>query len=134
MNQVSWLIYLADIFGNLSWLLVWAGIVVAIIAGAFFIQSCCVLDNLSGISSREVELVSLKKGLKLREKVVTSAFAAFAFWIAAALCPSQDTVLAIAASQFGEQLLHTKTASLAEQALNSWLEKQVTPAKKSEDK
>lgn len=129
MNQVSWLIYLAGVFGNLSTLFVFIGIVITIMGAAYFGFECTLMSELSRWDDADVKSVKLKKMAGARRSVFVSVVFAFTFWIAAAMCPSQDTVLAIAASQFGEQLLHTKTASLAEQALNSWLEKQITPAK-----
>lgn len=41
--------------------------------------------------------------------------------------PSKDTVYAIAASEMGESVLKSETGSLATQALNAWLKKQITP-------
>lgn len=47
--------------------------------------------------------------------------------VSAAFCPSKDTVYAIAASQLGEHVIKTPLASKAEQALEAWLNRQITP-------
>ena len=43
----------------------------------------------------------------------------------ATVVPGRDTVYAVAASQMGEQLLKTKVANKAEQALEAWLDRQI---------
>jgi tellurite resistance protein TehA-like permease len=114
VNQVSWLIYLSGVLPNLAGCLIWFGIVTIFIALIYFF--------LWYIEKKE-----------MRRWVPTLVILSFGMWIIAAFCPSQETLLAIAASEFGEQLLHTHTANLAEQALDSWLQRQIHPAASPSD-
>jgi hypothetical protein len=44
--------------------------------------------------------------------------------------PDKDTVYAIAASEVGDHVLHSKTGTLAEQALDAWLQRQIAAPSK----
>lgn len=127
MNNVSWLIYLSDISGHIGVLMFLAGTIVLCIAAAYFIASCCMFEAINEYSEAENLKPELKAASDMRRWCPFMAVLALFFWIMAALCPSQETVLAIAASEFGEQLLHTHTANLAEQALDAWLQRQIKP-------
>lgn len=133
MNQVSWLIYVADVSGNMNLFFAWIGAACIIGGAAFFIAACGFLTEVNRWSDGEQLAAALKLFRGQRRASIVCACSAFFFFFCASLTPSSNTVLAIAASQFGEQMLHTKTINLAEQALNSWLQKQistVTPDKK----
>lgn len=128
MNQISWLIYLANVLQNVGGVLVFFGIIVFIIAIAYFVYSLSIANQCSQYNQDDkdnIEFLNLAR--KTRRWCPALVTAAFVLWTAAAFCPSQETVLAIAASQVGEQVLKSPTATLAEQALNSWLKKQITP-------
>lgn len=126
MNQVSQLIYLADVAGNLGGTLIFLGILSLVVGLIFLIISCCVFEEINKWDSGDVKTAQLKIVRAQRGRTWLFVVLASFLWVGAAFTPSQNTVLAIAASQFGEQMLHTKTANLAEQALNSWLQKQIT--------
>lgn len=133
MNQVSWLIYLSDISDKIGGLLVFFGFVVLIVAAAYFIVSLVQLDNLSkynngNAENKEVLKIAVKTRRFIPALIVLSSF----FWLMAVFAPSKDTVLAIAASQVGEQVLKSPTGNLATQALDAWLKRQMAmppPAK-----
>lgn len=136
MNEVSWLIYFSNISPNIGGLLIFIGILILLIAGAYLLWSCIVTDDLTKwhAESGQKNLDVIEKVFKTRKPLPVLVSMSVAFWIIAAFCPSQETVLAIAASEFGEQMLHSKTANLAEQALDSWLQRQIHPAPAPEAK
>lgn len=127
MNQISWLIYLSNVSGNIGGLLVLLGIVVGVVAAVYFVTSVCMFNDVYQWDDNETKTKALKNCKAMRQFTPLLIVVCFLFWIAAAFCPSQETVLAIAASQAGEQLLKSPTANLAEQALNAWLKRQITP-------
>lgn len=126
MNQVSWLIYLADVSGNMGIFFGCLGAACILGGIAFFVTACILISEVNRWTPGDQQQIALKTFKSQRRNAVICACFAFLFWFGAALTPSTNTVLAIAASQFGEQMLHTKTANLSEQALNSWLQKQIT--------
>lgn len=137
MNQVSWLIYLADVVGNMGSFLKCVGVACVLAGIAFFICAIGFMTETSRWDYSDEKTAALKLFRAQRRTSVVCATFAFFFWFCSALTPSQNTVLAIAASQVGEQILQTKTATLAEQALNSWLQKQIekgAPAPEPEKK
>ena len=129
MNQVSWLIYLANVAGNMGGFFIFLGIILAIVSIVYFISAFNFLSNISRWDENEGKIAAFKTFRNYRRISVFNIVLAAVLWFCAALVPSSNTVLAIAASQFGEQLLKTKTVTLAEQALNSWLQKQITVVK-----
>lgn len=126
MNQVSWLIYLSNVSGNMGSFFAWIGAACIIGGAAFFIASYVMLDVVNSWSEDAEKKAAIKVFKNQRATSVFCMCSSFFFFFCGSLMPSQNTVLAIAASQFGEQMLHTKTVTLAEQALNSWLQKQIT--------
>jgi predicted branched-subunit amino acid permease len=114
LNQLSWLLYIGNVVGNLGPLFFTLGL------------GCLLLAALMVISSVE----NFTKSSLLKALFPTAI--AVVFWFMAALCPSQETVYAIAASQMGEQALKTPMASKAGQALEAWLDKQIKDNKSEE--
>lgn len=129
MNQVSLLIYLAGISGQLGGLLYFFGALFLILGVAHFLRSCAWFGEIDRWSTPEFKIEQINKISRHKIGLWLAVITACFLWLCAALMPSSNTVLAIAASQFGEQLMHTKTANLAEQALNSWLQNQITEVK-----
>lgn len=125
MNQISWLIYIANIAENIGGILVFIGILIVAISGIYFVVSMGIYSDIERWDSSEVKTRELKNARKMRRFVPFLVCVSFVIWIIAACCPSQETVLAIAASQAGEQLLKTPTANLAEKALDAWLRRQI---------
>lgn len=127
MNNVSWLIYLSNISGNIGGLLIFIGIAVFIIAGVYFGISIALYDDLNKWDTSEETAGLLKKSLHIRRFVPALLVLACTLWVLAALCPRQETVLAIAASEIGEKVLESPTGNLAIKALNAWLQRQIAP-------
>lgn len=130
MNQISLLLYWGHVMGNLGGLFIFLGCVSMLVAVVTYIIHYITiaefLDKVKykGIDNDEGEATWLKH--KPRLPFVILPFG-FLLWIAAAFCPDQDTVYAIAASQLGEQALNTPLAGKAEKALEGWLDKQISP-------
>lgn len=125
MNQISWLIYFSNVSGNLGALLIFLGLVVLVVAIAYWTSSYVMFDNIGRWESEAARNEQLKATYKTRKYVPALIGLTFFMWITAAFMPSQETVLAIAASQVGEQMLKTPTANLAVDALNAWLKRQI---------
>lgn len=113
MNELSWLIYLAEVFGNLGVL----AAIVMIIAG-FTTGLCTILHAV------ENEAFWVHKPLLL----VTAVAA-----LLATVVPSKNTIYAIAASEMGEKALNTPVVNKATKALEAWLDKQIADATSEDD-
>lgn len=117
MNELSWLIYAADVAGSVGF-----GI------STVFVLSMLVLaGTLLAVPFSEGEVM----GKDIRQYwfkclVWSSSFVAFSFFLGAAV-PSQETVYAIAASEMGERVIQSETGGKAVDALNAWLDRQIAP-------
>ena len=116
MNQLSWLLYVADALPSLGNLMFFVGVAIIIYIGVRWLVYGCLLDS-SDVKYKRVDPPAKPK---------TNGFLCLTFclFIIATLIPSKDTMYAIAASQVGEAALKTPLAQKAEQALESWLDKQ----------
>lgn len=132
MNSLSWMIYLADVTGGLSKLTAF----LAFACGASGLGSFIGMLTTVGephIWSWERDKADTKiadhKRLHLMFKgVIPKALLGMACFAAvSAILPSQGTVYAIAASEMGEQVIQSKTAGKEMQALDAWLDRQITP-------
>lgn len=105
MNNLSWMLYFADVLANVRFFLLLLGAVGVAFWGSF--------------SLYESETYS-----KSPTWWVGGVFC-FSLFLACFM-PSKDTMYAIAASEVGEQLLDkvSPTADKALTALNAWLDKQ----------
>lgn len=120
MNGLSWMIYFAGVSEGLSILLAVAGIIMLII---FFIR---ILIAAADAPFDETE--AAKKEWRSGHK--PALLIAIPCLLVSALLPSDTTLYAIAASQYGEKLASTETANKAVQALNIWLDKQIAQSGK----
>ena len=117
MASVVWLMYLADIAGNLQQFL---GIV-----GGFGFVLCGAVAFFMNIDNDPSEY-SIKP---------VRGYAA-ACLVAVALCcamPSKETLYAAAAITAGDKALATPTGDKAVRALNAWLDKQIADASKDKN-
>lgn len=108
MNSLSWMLYWAGVANNLQGLFM----AFAMISG-FGTIACWIFG------SGDYGNSSLLKWPKF-----TIPFA-IVFGILAALMPNQNTIYAIAASELGEEVLKSDTATKAQKALDAWLDKQI---------
>lgn len=118
MNQLSWLLYLGNVVGNLGPLFGISAFIIICVSIVVWILSAVAGDPYPNESELE-----LRKSLKKYR--VPLAVIGFVLAISAAFCPSSDTVYAIAASQVGESVLKTPTALKAEKAIDAWLDRQI---------
>lgn len=104
MNDLSWFLYFAGIAGNIQGSMtavaILGGFVVA--AWAFFAWN----EDLQMPKARHIAIP------------IVCGFIAM-------IMPSQTTVYAIAASEMGEEVLKSSTATKAQKALDAWLDKQI---------
>jgi hypothetical protein len=124
MNQLSWLLYIGNVAGNLGGFFVFFSIVLCVYTLVQVIICYLIIDNFDRWDHE-----SLKHEIKeIKASRVRSCLAliiVFFLCVSAALCPSQDTVYAIAASEVGQEALKTPLAQKTEQALEAWLSKQI---------
>lgn len=114
MNDLSWLIYVADVSDNLDtflWLLMFLSIVGGIIWAA---------TGMSNNGFKEAEWRAWRRiGLAL-------LLPCFLFGLViGSVVPAKDTIYAIAASEMGETVLKSETGNKAVGALNAWLDRQI---------
>lgn len=106
MNELSWLLYLGNVSGNLQ--IVFGILVFMCIIIIFSIFAHSDIGQEKPVNWWPFPLILIP-----------------VFLILIAILPSQSTVYAIAASQIGQKALEMPLANKAEQALESWLDKQI---------
>lgn len=154
MNELSWLIYAADVAGTAKAL---AGLGIASTALSSGVLCIVDLARYKGNNHRadcevwdaamadHVKYPSLyKKPASDRPddkdaepwrpwKVVKApVLAGIACAVFMCVFPSSGTLYAIAASEMGEHVIESETAGKAINALNAWLDRQITPAPASQ--
>lgn len=140
MNNLSWLLYLAGVLGNFAGLAIWLGVGIAIASGISFgcwiafdgdskKQYDCYYDK-SETSEKYKRFVldrdhDRKVAKGFFRTAVTGSVIFPLLWVFAAAVPPKETIYAIAASEMGEELMKTPTATKAVKALDAWLDKQL---------
>lgn len=120
MNQLSWLIYFADVANSVSgWFSFfgWVASIIVIIAIIVFIAA----SSDHNAEANEAAEVSRACG-----KIIW-AFGPFAAIIVllTIFVPSKETVYAIAASEVGEEVVQSQAFGRATSALNNWIDRQL---------
>ena len=125
MNELSWLIYAADVSSGLSFV---AGVFAFIGAIAVFVVTIYAsfgkddyyvkVGDEHWLRFHDIQ----KKALTKWSRIPIAAT------LVAALLPSSNTVYAIAASEMGEEVVKSETAGKAMKALDAWLDRQIAPA------
>lgn len=105
MNDLSWLIYFADLSSRLS--------VLSSITAFLSMFAAVVYSLYHAIENEE-----FKVSYPLLSVFVVSA-------LVCSVLPTRETVYAIAASELGEEVLKSSTATKAQQALDTWLDTQI---------
>jgi len=111
MNTLSWLLYLADVVGNVSgvaWAIFW---LLAVWAGLCGIAAVIYTDNME----KEKAEQSLKN---MGKKIISLILPALILVIT----PSERTVYLIAASEMGEKVINTEAAKKVEHYLTELIE------------
>jgi hypothetical protein len=140
MNTLSWLIYGADLAGNVqgaSSVLCIGGVagyglyrLVSAIEPDFSADPAKRWDADLREHRRWPSLYAKPEGERPQpgKRPVWIAWVVSISLVLSVVTPSRNTLYAIAASEMGERALQTATASKAVQALNAWLDKQITPS------
>ena len=119
MNQLSWILYAANVCDNAAWLLSILTILGTI--GAILWAVIGLIED----SLRSEQWCNWRR---------CGLYVILPCWLLGVIpgifVPSKETVYAIAASEIGEQALHTSVGNKAFKALDSWLDKQITPPAK----
>lgn len=134
MNKLSQLLYWADVFGGLS-------VVAGLLAVACLSGSVVFLGISANYRGEEDERIADKRRYRENQdkdlspdytfvNKMRDIFRTCLFFFVLLVCvfvftPTRNTMYAIAASEMGEQALHTPTATKAFQALDAWLDKQI---------
>lgn len=108
MNNLSILLYLADVLDDVGTAL--------IVMGVFGTVAGVVLWLLSLAKDPDFDVIRPYRH---------TIFYALAAVLASCLFPSKDTMYAIAASEMGEEVLNSGVGTRATKALEAWLDKQI---------
>lgn len=131
MNELSWLIYAADVAGSLKV----TATILAVTSAASALGATGLYVGHQGTgyvasyenreekaAGREVLRSTCKSAVKKAVPIFVASL------IALVVFPSSGTLYAIAASEMGERVIETETAGKAVEALNAWLDRQIAPA------
>lgn len=125
MNNLSILIYLGDVIGSLSEILLGVGLVASVL-GVFLLLFYLVdkEDHYNTIYTdyRDATLYPYRNLWVFGVAIL----------LLSSLTPSSSTIYAIAASEAGEEFLAPDTGNKAAQALNSWLDDQISRQEENE--
>ncbi len=126
MNQLSWLLYVGNVAGNLGMALFFIGLVMLVASvanfGIYYSNRENYINNVKYLGRQEV----LPKFMFKNIFGPFFAILTLLCWLIGTLCPSSETVYAIAASQMGEKALQSPVAIRATKALEIWLDKQIS--------
>ncbi len=122
VNNLSWMLYLADVAGSLDNLF-GVGKLLLLIAAILTIIITIFAGDVSFDDDDEGKMFRRIVGRNLVWVVSLALF----FSVAAALVPNRETVYAIAASEVGEDVINSPTGSKAVKALEAWLDRQISP-------
>ena len=131
MNTLSWLIYIAGVTGTLGNFLIFIASVLGVIGVIFFIAAAIQLDETDS-QSRPLDPDKLTERRKSRGYCWRYFWWGFmGMWIVggiAAIMPSRQTVLLIAASEIGEQVVnHQRIIGVLDpsiELLQTWIQQQ----------
>lgn len=131
MNQLSWMLYWANVLGNVGPSLFFLGlpcIIAGVLLTSFTLHMRSELISLADSENdyRINRAIAQLNGWRPKMWIgPTLIVVALLMWVGSMFTPSSDTMYAIATSQVGEQVLSTPLASKAEKALEAWLDKQI---------
>lgn len=125
MNSLSWIIYFAEVSGEVKGMLRTITVVGFLAYAVFLIHG----NFRWFVYDIENDGILIRFGETWRKALLL-----FVPAFLAAIFPSQDTVYAIAVSELGEEVLSTETGGKAVEALNAWLDRQIDgPAPAGQD-
>ena len=123
MNNLSFLLYLADVAGSINSFLVMTAII------CFFSILLGILIGFARKDTNETE--DFWKNWKKAMFTLPSIF--FVSLLLGVLVPSKQTVYAIVVSEMGEEVLDSPTANKAIKGLDAWLDNQIKSIEKGSE-
>lgn len=140
MNSLSWLIYLAGVTGTLGNFLVFITVIFGCLAGISIVVWLWSLDETNArfdpLPARDIES---KRQIRKSTWRWFWGFTALmiSFGSTSALMPSRQTVLLIAASQMGEQVLnHPRINQVVDpgiELLTTWMQKETADLRRASE-
>jgi uncharacterized membrane protein len=116
MNELSWMIYLAGVVGEVR-----AAAVITLVLGGLAASGVAVF----GLLARHDYPEDAEWAVRFHAKCARLWWLPFAIMGFVAITPSEGTIYAIAASEMGEDILNSETGGKAVKALDAWLDKQI---------
>lgn len=127
MNSFSWFLYWIDVVASISVILTAASVLFLIALIALWIA--CAFRIEAGSREEKDKTRQIRAAWTWRFAIMAGAMS-----FVASFMPSKGTMYAIAASQVGEQVVHSEEirgmASDAQKALQRWIKKQIEPENK----
>jgi hypothetical protein len=126
MNSLSWMIYLADVAGSAGGAIGFIGAVLV------FGSAILTIFRMVAATCKDEDAQAFHKTSRgvIRFVVPAAILSCLLSWA----IPDKDTIYAIAASEMGEEIIKSNTATKAQQALNAWLDKQIGEVKEEPEK
>lgn len=116
MNQLSWLLYLADVASGLEIAFRTTSLVSLVVGVA------CLL----AVPATEGEVLEDENPRRRWFSTLRwSAFGLVSSFVLLVAVPEKETVYAIAASEMGEQVVSSPTGQKAMKAIDAWLDRQI---------
>jgi hypothetical protein len=140
MNSLSWLIYLAGVTGTLGNFLTFITVIFGVLAGVsmvVWLTSQSFHDTNGRYHGDAVIQENLKAGAKAWRWFWGFLALMISFGSVSALMPSRQTVLLIAASQMGEQVLnHPRINQVVDpgiELLTTWMQKETADLRRASE-
>lgn len=132
MNQLSWILYWADVIPRLSTALCVAAFILFIpTVIAWFLGFIDFFGDAYYEEDGTPRNDLARQAVRLR-KLLWAVILLPLLWLASFMVPgNSETYYAIAASEMGEEVLKTPEMGKARQALNAWLDKQISDTEKT---
>lgn len=120
MNNLSWMIYAADVADNASVLAILVALGAVAVICLWPVRNAWLNDFRDGEGVCPTPI----------GKLLTVAGVAA---VLATIIPASSTIYAIAASEVGEDVLNSETTGKAMQALDAWLDRQIAGTEQEQD-
>lgn len=115
MNNLSWILYAADVADDLA---------VSLSLTLLALLPTAAVFGIIGAGKR-VFRDKVEEGKAIHARILGLWWVLPLLLVIITIIPSSDTIYAIAASEYGEAALNSETGGKAIEALNAWLERQI---------
>lgn len=135
MNNLSWLIYAADVADGIgtAHAIVLLGCILVSVAGVVVWFTNDPGESVYSWQDKDLTIASRHRARSIVERAAKHVgLTFFAALIVAVIVPSQTTIYAIAASEMGEEVLKSPAATKAMKALDAWLDRQINDGKSND--